>query len=65
MNSQFRWLTAGESHGKGLVTIVEGVPAGLPLSEDYIAADLARLGRDLGLALLVRKFHQGVLVGDV
>ena len=40
--SKFRWLTAGESHGKGLTAIVEGVPAGLPLSEDLIAADLTR-----------------------
>jgi len=40
--SRFRWLTAGESHGKGLTAIVEGVPAGLPMSEDLIAADLTR-----------------------
>ena len=38
----FRFLTAGESHGKGLVAIIEGVPAGLALDEDYIACDLAR-----------------------
>ncbi len=38
----FRFLTAGESHGKGLTSIVEGVPAGLPLSEAQIAADLVR-----------------------
>ena len=38
----FRFLTAGESHGRGLVTIVEGVPAGLPLDEEYIAHDLKR-----------------------
>ena len=44
----FRWLTAGESHGKGLVTVVEGVPAGLPLSEDGIAADLARRQQGYG-----------------
>ncbi|MDP9238587.1 MAG: chorismate synthase [Chloroflexota bacterium] len=37
-----RFLTAGESHGKGLVVIVEGMPAGLPLSEDYLAVDLRR-----------------------
>src|SRR5439155_10091699 len=37
-----RFLTAGESHGKGLLMIIEGVPAGLPLSEDYIAVDLRR-----------------------
>ena len=35
-----RFLTAGESHGKGLLMIIEGIPAGLPLSEDYIAVDL-------------------------
>ena len=40
--THFRWLTAGESHGKGLATIVEGVPAGLEISEDLIAADLSR-----------------------
>jgi chorismate synthase len=40
--SNFRFLTAGESHGKGLTTVIEGVPAGLELSEDWIAADLVR-----------------------
>ncbi|MBI1884883.1 MAG: chorismate synthase [Chloroflexi bacterium] len=37
-----RFLTAGESHGKGLSVVIEGVPAGLPLSEEYIAVDLRR-----------------------
>ncbi len=37
-----RFLTAGESHGKGLLIIVEGMPAGLPMSEDYIAGHLRR-----------------------
>ncbi len=37
-----RFLTAGESHGKGLTVIIEGMPAGLPLTEAYIAADLRR-----------------------
>ena len=37
-----RFLTAGESHGKGLIVIIEGVPAGLALSEDDIAVDLRR-----------------------
>ncbi len=40
--SMFRFLTAGESHGKALTVIIEGLPAGLPLSEDYIALDLRR-----------------------
>ena len=38
----FRFLTAGESHGRALVAIAEGVPAGLALDEEYIAKDLKR-----------------------
>ena len=41
-----RFLTAGESHGPALLVIVDGVPAGLPLSADDINPDLAR--RQLG-----------------
>ncbi len=37
-----RFFTAGESHGKGLTVIIEGFPAGLPLTEEYIARDLRR-----------------------
>ncbi len=37
-----RYLTAGESHGQGLVVIVEGLPAGLPITIDDIKAELAR-----------------------
>src|SRR5438270_7651069 len=37
-----RFLTAGESHGRALVAIVEGVPAGLALDLDLLAADLRR-----------------------
>jgi chorismate synthase len=37
-----RFLTAGESHGKALVAIIEGVPAGLPLDLDAITAQLRR-----------------------
>ncbi|MCJ7516249.1 MAG: chorismate synthase, partial [Dehalococcoidia bacterium] len=39
---QFRFITAGESHGRGLVAVVEGMVAGLPISEDYIAEELKR-----------------------
>ncbi len=35
-------LTAGESHGPGLTTIVEGLPSGLPVSRDGLASELAR-----------------------
>ena len=41
-----RWLTAGESHGPELIAIVEGLPAGIPVSLDAIRLDLAR--RKLG-----------------
>lgn len=37
-----RYLTAGESHGPQLTTILEGVPAGLPLTAEDINTDLAR-----------------------
>ena len=37
-----RFLTAGESHGRALVTIIEGVPAGLALDLDAITLDLRR-----------------------
>lgn len=39
---KLRFLTAGESHGKALAVIVEGMVAGLPISEDYIYRDLKR-----------------------
>lgn len=42
MMSRFRFLTAGESHGKGLTVIIDGMPADVPLSEDYIARELER-----------------------
>src|SRR6185503_13376653 len=37
-----RFTTAGESHGKALVTIVEGLPAGLPVSAAWVNHELAR-----------------------
>jgi chorismate synthase len=38
----FRFTTAGESHGRGLVAILEGIPAGLPLAADRVNAELKR-----------------------
>src|SRR3954451_16537516 len=37
-----RFLTAGESHGRALVVVVEGLPAGLPITVEEIQAELAR-----------------------
>jgi chorismate synthase len=44
--SSFRFTTAGESHGPGLVAIVEGMPAGLELEREALDRDMAR--RQLG-----------------
>jgi len=43
-----RFLTSGESHGKGLTIVIEGIPAGLSLSEDFIAVDLGRRQKGYG-----------------
>ena len=37
-----RFLTAGESHGQALVVIVEGLPAGLPITVEQVQGELAR-----------------------
>src|SRR5205823_14581989 len=42
IGSMLRFLTAGESHGRALVVVVEGLPAGLPVALDDIADELAR-----------------------
>ncbi|HMA45209.1 MAG TPA: chorismate synthase [Gemmatimonadales bacterium] len=38
----FRFTTAGESHGRGLVAVLEGIPAGLPLDAAAVNAELKR-----------------------
>jgi chorismate synthase len=38
----FRFTTAGESHGRGLVAVLEGIPAGLPLTAERVNAELKR-----------------------
>ena len=42
----FRFTTAGESHGKALIALVEGVPAGLKIDKEMIDRERAR--RQLG-----------------
>jgi chorismate synthase len=60
MVGMLRWLTAGESHGPELVAILEGLPAGIPVTLDDIRADLAR--RKLGYGRGARmKFEQDEL----
>ncbi len=55
-----RWLTAGESHGPELIAIIEGLPAGIPVTLDSIRLDLAR--RKLGYGRGARmKFEEDEL----
>ena len=55
-----RWLTSGESHGPELVAILEGLPAGVPVSKAAIQADLQR--RKLGYGRGARmKFEEDAL----
>ena len=51
-----RFLTAGESHGPSLTTILDGIPAGLPLTTEIINKELARRHRRiLGRGFLLRQ----------
>lgn len=55
-----RWLTAGESHGPELIAVLEGMPAGVPISLAAVREDLAR--RKLGYGRGSRmKFEQDEL----
>ena len=60
-----RYFTAGESHGQGLVIIIEGVPAGLPINEEYIATHLARRQRGYGRGgrMLIEKDRAHIMSG--
>ena len=62
---QFRWLTAGESHGKGLTMVIEGLPAGLPLTEGDIEPDLVRRqgGYGRGGRMKIEKDHAEIMAG--
>jgi chorismate synthase len=46
--SELRYLTAGESHGRALTAILEGMPAGVALTEDDINQELARRQKGYG-----------------
>jgi chorismate synthase len=61
-----RWLTAGESHGRALVAILEGLPAGVEVTSDDVAAQLARrrLGYGRGARMSFER-DQVTLIGGV
>ena len=52
-----RYITAGESHGPELTAIIEGLPAGLPLTAEDINFELARrqTGYGRGGRMLIEK----------
>ena len=54
---KFRFLTSGESHGKCLNAIIEGVPAGIRIKVDYINAELAKrqVGYGRGARMQIEK----------
>ena len=65
MLRHIRFTTAGESHGKGTVVILEGVPAGLPVTSLDIATDLARrqMGYGRGGRMAIEKDAGEILSG--
>jgi len=65
-----RFTTAGESHGPALVSILEGMPAGLPLLAEHVNVELARRqqgygrGRRMQIEKDVVEFLSGVRAGE-
>lgn len=62
---RFRFITAGESHGPTLGAVVEGVPAGLALTEEDLEVDLARRQRGYGRGArqAIERDHARILSG--
>lgn len=63
--SHLRFLTSGESHGKALIGILEGIPSGLSLSEEDIGRDLKRRqsGYGRGARMKIESDHAEILSG--
>ncbi len=66
-----RFLTAGESHGPGLLAILEGIPAGMPLGARDLAPDMARRQKGFGVGPRMKAIERdearilgGVLAGE-
>ena len=65
MLARLKFLTAGESHGQGLLGILDGMLAGLEISEDYIGVQLARrqMGYGRGGRMKIEKDHAEIWCG--
>jgi chorismate synthase len=60
-----RFLTAGESHGKGLTVIIDGMPANVPISADFIKAEMQKRmkGSGAGGRMLIETDSVDILSG--
>ena len=65
MLARIKFLTSGESHGRGLLGIIDGLPAGLEIDEDYIRIQLARrqMGYGRGGRMKIEKDHAEIWSG--
>ena len=65
MLTRLKFLTAGESHGQGLLGILDGMPAGLKISEEYIGVHLARrqMGHGRGGRMKIEKDYAEIWCG--
>ena len=63
--SRVRFLTAGESHGRGLTGIIEGIPSGIPVSAEDIDKDLRRRqsGHGRGGRMKIESDHAEIVSG--
>ena len=61
----FRFLTSGESHGKGLISTIEGFPAQVPVDVEFINADLRRRmsGYGRGLRMKIESDQVDIFAG--
>ncbi len=65
MNDLIAYHTAGESHGRALVAIVEGIPSGVPVTSETVARELARrqLGYGRGGRMRIERDRGEILSG--
>jgi len=65
MLAKIQYLTAGESHGKGLLGIIDGLPAGMEIDEEYIAHQLYRRqqGYGRGKRMNIEEDHSEIYTG--
>ena len=65
MLKRLQFLTSGESHGRGLLGILDGLPAGIEITENYINLQLKRrqMGHGRGGRMKIEKDRAQILGG--